>query len=354
MLSWILPIITTHLYFASRFDLITICLLYRGELGSGTISVKGCCRYSCAVLVGVMLALLPEHTPKPPNGFVGCLWNENTFLAAGAAQVGVWPTLWWGCGTQGGYAWHLQAVPAITCQITSLTWSFDSTSLAHRGASESYWGPSLLWMVYRVFLTTGAIFLMLPLGKNLKEEMVPHCRTWDFVRYPNSSFPSLWVVATQRNFMSLVGMTGMRAQSEGKANNPPLFVHRSTSSANPPQKSPLMPIVRNKLCSMALAYRWDLESCSPHFYPWCNFCFYILQKEQTGPLQKAQPLHLAPSISYGGNNSVYFTTWSPQAHQQAEGCITREIGVGDHSTPERASPRSFCTKFISSAFFKDI
>lgn len=74
--------------------------------------------------------------------------------------MGVWPTPWWGCSTQGAqgrYAWHLQVVPAITWQITSLTWLFDSMSLVHGGASESYWGPSFLWMVYRVFLTKGAI-----------------------------------------------------------------------------------------------------------------------------------------------------------------------------------------------------
>jgi len=80
-------------------------------------------------------------------------------------RTSFWQHEWhrWACGWPCGGAaawrgWRLQAVPAITGQTVALTWPCDSTRLARRGASESYQGLSLVWMVSRVFLMKGVIF----------------------------------------------------------------------------------------------------------------------------------------------------------------------------------------------------
>lgn len=56
-------------------------------------------------------------------------------------------------GHTGRVCVHLQAVPAITQQETSLTWCFNNMCLAHIGTTECYWGLSLLWMVHCAVLT---------------------------------------------------------------------------------------------------------------------------------------------------------------------------------------------------------
>lgn len=87
-------------------------------------------------------------------------------------------------GHTGRVCMHLQAVPAIIQQETSLTWCFNKTSLAHTGASESYWGQSFLWMVHSVVLTKEGSLV----GKTLLEIWCLTARPETFCVIPTNLF----------------------------------------------------------------------------------------------------------------------------------------------------------------------